>query len=179
MACIHKKFFFIPTRRHFSVSQFNSGSIQHAVKHALPNANDVMYHRSTSHSHTPVYKTSSSPSSSSNGQTLPYQPFDSVPSTSPSPSPSTYTPSSVHTRYYTYASHMEQQIADYARRHQQGVTLQDLMSYGEHANSDNYALLRSAQFMHRELPIRLAKRVRELESLPYGLSNEEPVKQGN
>lgn len=71
---------------------------------------------------------------------------------------------------------MEQQIIDYARRHQVGVTLQDLMSVGESANNDPSALLTSAQFMHRELPIRLAKRVRELESLPYGLSNEEPVK---
>ena len=74
-------------------------------------------------------------------------------------------------RYYT--SHMDAQIDEYSRRHQQGVTLHNLMGSGE--NADDAALLSSAQFMHRELPIRLAKRVRELESLPYGLSSEQPI----
>ena len=31
-------------------------------------------------------------------------------------------------------------------------------------------LLLSAQFLHNELPVRLAHRVAELENLPYGLS---------
>jgi len=42
-------------------------------------------------------------------------------------------------------------------------------------NPSKEALLQSARFLHRELPIRLAKRVKELESLPYGLSQMPPV----
>ena len=34
----------------------------------------------------------------------------------------------------------------------------------------NPQLLLSAQFLHNELPVRLAHRVAELENLPYGLS---------
>jgi hypothetical protein len=33
----------------------------------------------------------------------------------------------------------------------------------------------SAQFLHKELPVRLAHRVTELEQLPYGLSAKAPV----
>lgn len=36
-------------------------------------------------------------------------------------------------------------------------------------------LLMSAQFLHKELPVRLAHRVTELEQLPYGLSAKAPV----
>ncbi|KAI5060155.1 hypothetical protein GOP47_0024575 [Adiantum capillus-veneris] len=38
-------------------------------------------------------------------------------------------------------------------------------------------LLLSAQFLHKELPVRLAHRVLELESLPYGLSEKDPILQ--
>ncbi|KAJ3210408.1 hypothetical protein HDU82_008167 [Entophlyctis luteolus] len=39
-----------------------------------------------------------------------------------------------------------------------------------------YTILRSAKFLHHELPIRLARRVVELESLPYGLSKMASVR---
>ncbi|MCO5567178.1 hypothetical protein L7F22_020866 [Adiantum nelumboides] len=39
-------------------------------------------------------------------------------------------------------------------------------------------LLLSAQFLHKELPVRLAHRVTELENLPYGLSEKDPILQG-
>lgn len=38
------------------------------------------------------------------------------------------------------------------------------------ANPVEHQLILSAQFLHNELPVRLAHRVAELENLPYGLS---------
>lgn len=72
-----------------------------------------------------------------------------------------------------FSSVIQQQIGEYARQPQKGITLQQLLAVGP--NPSKEALLASAVFLHRELPIRLAKRVRELESLPYGLSQMEPV----
>ena len=37
------------------------------------------------------------------------------------------------------------------------------------------ALITSAQFLHKELPVRLAHRVTQLESLPYGLSAKKDI----
>lgn len=85
-------------------------------------------------------------------------------------------PHQPHRHTSSSSSHITQQIAVYSRRHQQGVTLRDLMHRGLNAHTNPSALLQSAQFMYRELPIRLAKRVQELECLPYGLSQEEPIK---
>jgi len=65
------------------------------------------------------------------------------------------------------------QIGELAHQPQKGITLQQLLAVGP--NPTKEALLSSAVFLHRELPIRLAKRVKELESLPYGLSQMEPV----
>ncbi len=36
-------------------------------------------------------------------------------------------------------------------------------------------LLLSSQFLHQELPVRLARRVAELENLPYGLSAKSSI----
>lgn len=43
------------------------------------------------------------------------------------------------------------------------------------SNPIDRQLLLSAQFLHKELPVRLAHRVAELENLPYGLSGKVPV----
>lgn len=51
---------------------------------------------------------------------------------------------------------------------QTGVTLKHMLDFG--ANPIHRQLLLSAQFLHNELPVRLAHRVAELENLPYGLS---------
>lgn len=51
---------------------------------------------------------------------------------------------------------------------QTGVTLRYMMEFGSKPIDRN--LLISAQFLHKELPIRIARRAIELESLPYGLS---------
>ena len=55
-----------------------------------------------------------------------------------------------------------------AIKRQTGVTLRHMLDFG--ANPIERQLLLSAQFLHQELPVRLAHRVAELENLPYGLS---------
>lgn len=56
---------------------------------------------------------------------------------------------------------------------QTGVTLRYMMEFGSKPTSRN--LLISAQFLHKELPIRIARRAIELETLPYGLSHKPAV----
>ena len=51
---------------------------------------------------------------------------------------------------------------------QTGVSLRYMLDFG--ANPIGRQLILSAQFLHNELPVRLAHRVAELENLPYGLS---------
>src|SRR5436309_5544571 len=51
---------------------------------------------------------------------------------------------------------------------QRAVTIKQLFEFG--SNPTKERLLVAAQFLHSELPVRLSHRVRELESLPYGLS---------
>ncbi len=43
------------------------------------------------------------------------------------------------------------------------------------ANPIERQLVLSAQFLHKELPVRLAHRAAELENLPYGLSTKSSV----
>ncbi|KAF3456456.1 hypothetical protein FNV43_RR01106 [Rhamnella rubrinervis] len=56
---------------------------------------------------------------------------------------------------------------------QTGVSLRYMMEFGSRPTQRN--LLISAQFLHKELPIRIARRAIELESLPYGLSEKPAV----
>ncbi|CAK7323126.1 unnamed protein product [Dovyalis caffra] len=56
---------------------------------------------------------------------------------------------------------------------QTGVSLRYMMEFGSIPTERN--LLISAQFLHKELPIRIARRAIELESLPYGLSEKPAV----
>lgn len=51
---------------------------------------------------------------------------------------------------------------------QTGVSLRYMMEFGSRPTPRN--LLISAQFLHKELPIRIARRALELDSLPHGLS---------
>ena len=48
------------------------------------------------------------------------------------------------------------------------VSLHNMFQFG--ADPTPKKLLQGAQFLHKELPIRLARRAAELDSLPYGLS---------
>jgi hypothetical protein len=56
---------------------------------------------------------------------------------------------------------------------QTGVSLKYMMDFGAYPSGRN--LLLSSQFLHKELPVRLAHRVTELENLPHGLSTKAPV----
>lgn len=56
---------------------------------------------------------------------------------------------------------------------QTGVSLRYMMEFGSKPTHRN--LLISAQFLHKELPIRIARRALELENLPYGLSQKPAV----
>ncbi|KAJ2379147.1 [Pyruvate dehydrogenase (acetyl-transferring)] kinase isozyme 2, partial [Coemansia sp. RSA 2611] len=59
-------------------------------------------------------------------------------------------------------------IAHFARFPQTGVSLRQMVEFGQ--NPSQGTLLRGAQFLHDELPIRLAHRVVELDSLPESLN---------
>ncbi|TQD83541.1 hypothetical protein C1H46_030922 [Malus baccata] len=56
---------------------------------------------------------------------------------------------------------------------QTGVSLRYMMEFGSRPTQRNFII--SAQFLHKELPIRIARRAIELESLPYGLSEKSAV----
>ncbi|XP_017216287.1 uncharacterized protein LOC108193940 [Daucus carota subsp. sativus] len=56
---------------------------------------------------------------------------------------------------------------------QTGVSLRHMMKFGSRPTDRN--LLSGAQFLHKKLPIRIARRAIELETLPYGLSQKPAV----
>ncbi|KAI8323511.1 alpha-ketoacid dehydrogenase kinase [Martensiomyces pterosporus] len=64
-------------------------------------------------------------------------------------------------------------IAHFARFPQTGVSLRQMVEFGQ--NPSQGTLLRAAQFLHDELPIRLAHRVVELDSLPDNLNQMQSV----
>jgi pyruvate dehydrogenase kinase 2/3/4 len=64
-------------------------------------------------------------------------------------------------------------IFSHALKKQTGVSLKYMLDFG--ANPIERQLILSAQFLHKELPVRLAHRVAELENLPYGLSAKSPI----
>jgi pyruvate dehydrogenase kinase 2/3/4 len=64
-------------------------------------------------------------------------------------------------------------IFAHALKKQTGVSLKYMLDFG--SNPINRQLLLSAQFLHKELPVRLAHRVAELENLPYGLSSKASI----
>eukprot|EP01026_Neomeris_dumetosa_P050085 TRINITY_DN4383_c0_g1_i1.p1 TRINITY_DN4383_c0_g1~~TRINITY_DN4383_c0_g1_i1.p1 ORF type:complete len:452 (-),score=44.13 TRINITY_DN4383_c0_g1_i1:444-1619(-) len=55
-----------------------------------------------------------------------------------------------------------------AMKKQTGVSMKYMLDFGQ--NPIERQMVLSAQFLHKELPVRLAHRVAELENLPYGLS---------
>lgn len=61
-----------------------------------------------------------------------------------------------------------EQIQRWGWMKQTGVSLKYMMDFGFYPSPNT--LLLSAQFLHKELPIRIARRVIDLETLPYGLS---------
>ena len=72
------------------------------------------------------------------------------------------------------ADALEDTIHRLARQKATPISLRDLYKYG--MSSSPAQQLRNAQFLHRELPIRMAQRVAELQQLPYGLSEQRDVR---
>ena len=66
-------------------------------------------------------------------------------------------------------------IFAHSLKKQTGVSLKYMLDFGN--NPIDRQLLLSAQFLHKELPVRLAHRVAELENLPYGLSAKKAILQ--
>lgn len=62
-----------------------------------------------------------------------------------------------------------------ALKKQTGVTLKYMMDFGS-VPLDRQLMI-SAQFLQKELPVRLAHRVVELENLPYGLSSKPQIRE--
>ena len=64
-----------------------------------------------------------------------------------------------------------------ALKKQQGVSLKYMMDFGRRVEAASQEAMRvSADFLHEELPVRLAHRVAELENLPLGLSEKPQVR---
>lgn len=71
------------------------------------------------------------------------------------------------------APEVRTEILEHALRKQAGVSLKYMLDFGSNPLERQFLL--SAQFLQRELPVRLAHRVAELENLPYGLSSKSQV----
>jgi hypothetical protein len=66
-----------------------------------------------------------------------------------------------------------EELARWGGMRQTGVSLRYMTEFGARPTHRN--LLLSAQFLHKELPIRIARRALDLESLPFGLSKKPAV----
>jgi hypothetical protein len=64
-------------------------------------------------------------------------------------------------------------IFAHALKKQTGVSLKYMLDFGSCPIERQLVL--SSQFLHKELPVRLAHRVAELENLPYGLSSKSSI----
>lgn len=73
----------------------------------------------------------------------------------------------------TFPKSLIDEVQKWGCMKQTGVSLRYMMEFGSKPTEKN--LLISAQFLHKELPIRIARRAIELENLPYGLSAKPAV----
>lgn len=72
-----------------------------------------------------------------------------------------------------YSKAVIEDVQKWGMMKQTGVSLRYMMKFGSTPSPNN--LLISAQFLHKELPIRIARRALEIETLPYGLSDKPAV----
>ncbi|XP_047317298.1 pyruvate dehydrogenase (acetyl-transferring) kinase, mitochondrial-like [Impatiens glandulifera] len=75
--------------------------------------------------------------------------------------------------YESFSKSLIDDVRKWGSMKQTGVSLRNMMEFCSKTTEKN--LLISAQFLHKELPIRIARRAIELESLPYGLSEKPAV----
>lgn len=62
-----------------------------------------------------------------------------------------------------------------AKQHPTPLRLRDMYEYG--TSTDSKQRLRNCQFLHKEIPVRLAQRSVDLLTLPHGLSEAVPIRQ--
>jgi pyruvate dehydrogenase kinase 2/3/4 len=74
----------------------------------------------------------------------------------------------------TGAKGLSDKIQYLAQFKQRAVTLKQLFEFGSNPSERN--LLIAAQFLHQEVPVRLSHRIKELENLPFGLSEMPSVR---
>ncbi|KAI3739087.1 hypothetical protein L2E82_29478 [Cichorium intybus] len=75
--------------------------------------------------------------------------------------------------YDSFSKSLIDELHRWGAMKQNGVSLRYMMEFGSKFSDRN--LLLGAQFLHKELPIRIARRAIELESLPYGLSEKPAI----
>uniref|UniRef100_A0A5B6ZU63 Protein-serine/threonine kinase n=1 Tax=Davidia involucrata TaxID=16924 RepID=A0A5B6ZU63_DAVIN len=75
--------------------------------------------------------------------------------------------------YESFSKSLIDEVHRWRAMKQTGVSLRYMMEFGSRPTQRN--LLISAQFLHKELPTRIARRAIELETLPYGLSEKPAV----
>ncbi|KAI3707719.1 hypothetical protein L6452_26348 [Arctium lappa] len=75
--------------------------------------------------------------------------------------------------YDSFSKALIDEVHRWGAMKQTGVTLRYMMEFGSRFTHRNHIL--AAQFLHKELPIRIARRAIELESLPYGLSEKPAI----
>lgn len=73
----------------------------------------------------------------------------------------------------SFSKALAEEVQRWGAMKQTGVSLRYMMEFGARPTEKN--LLISAQFLHKELPIRIARRAIELASLPFGLSEKPAV----
>ncbi|PHT32823.1 [Pyruvate dehydrogenase (acetyl-transferring)] kinase, mitochondrial [Capsicum baccatum] len=73
----------------------------------------------------------------------------------------------------TLSRELAEEVKKWGCMKQTGVSLRQMMDFGGKFSHKN--LLISAKFVHRELRVRIARRVIKLENLPYGLSSKAAV----
>nr|CAG8491537.1 5528_t:CDS:2 [Entrophospora candida] len=75
---------------------------------------------------------------------------------------------------YRITPKLQEKINHYAKFPQTGVSLRQMVMFGQ--NPSQGTLFRASQFLSDELPIRLARRVKELDDLPHHLKLPQNIK---
>ncbi|XP_024993861.1 pyruvate dehydrogenase (acetyl-transferring) kinase, mitochondrial [Cynara cardunculus var. scolymus] len=75
--------------------------------------------------------------------------------------------------YENFSKSLIDEVHKWGAMKQTGVSLRYMLDFGSVPSDRN--LIIAAQFLHKELPIRIARRAIELQSLPYGLSEKPAV----
>jgi len=71
-------------------------------------------------------------------------------------------------------AHIADQIDDYARQRQTPLKLSQLYDFG--AVNTPERRLQAARFLRHELPIRIARMIKDIESMPFGLTDTRPCR---